>query len=64
LQLTVRGADSDAIHFHGKKKKLLWKSMATNILQNVFCVQQKKETHTGLKQRKSEYMKTSGELTL
>jgi len=43
-----------AIEFLSRKKKKLWKSMATvnclitNILQNVFfCVQQKKETHLG-----------------
>jgi len=39
---------------------LLWKSMVPNclipiILQNIFlCVQQKKETHTGLQQLKDE----------
>ncbi len=44
-----------AIDFHSMEKKILWKSMATvnclvtNILQNIFfCVQQKKEAHTGL----------------
>jgi len=43
-----------AIDFHSRKK-ILWKLMATvnclvtNIIQNIFfCVQQKKETHTGL----------------
>jgi len=39
---------------------LLWKSMAyinclvTNILQNILCVQQKKETHTGLEKLEGE----------
>ncbi len=39
---------------------ILWKSMATvnclvtNILQNIFCVQQKTETHTGLEQLQGE----------
>ncbi len=49
-QLTV------ATDFHSmEKNKILWKSMATinclaaNILQNIFCVQQKKLIHTGLK---------------
>ncbi len=35
--------------------------LITNILQNTcifFCVQQKKETHTGLEQLKREYMMT------
>jgi len=42
-------------------KKILWKSMGsinclvTNGLQNIFfCVQQKKETHTGLEQLEGE----------
>jgi len=38
-----------AIDVHSREKKILWKSMATVIRQNIFlCVQQKKETHTGL----------------
>jgi len=28
--------------------------LATNILQNIFCVQQKEETHTGLDQYERE----------
>jgi len=33
--------------------------LVTNILQNIFfCVQQKKETHTGLKQLEGEEMMT------
>ncbi len=43
------------------QQKIQWKSMATvnclvtDILQNIFfCVQQKKETHTGLEQVKGE----------
>ncbi len=50
---------------HAKKNmmtydSILWKSMATvnclvtNILQNIFCVQQKTETHTGLEQLQGE----------
>ncbi len=45
-----------AIDFHCIFFFILWKSMATsnylipNILQNIFCVQQKKETDTGLEQ--------------
>ncbi len=41
-------------------KKILWKSVATsnclltNILPNIFCVQQKKETCTGLEQHEGE----------
>jgi len=49
-----------AIDFHSRKK-ILWQSTATvscldtNILQNIFfCVQQKKETHTGLEQHEGE----------
>ncbi len=43
---------------------ILWKSMATvnclviNILQNIFCVQQKKETQTGLEQLQGEQKMT------
>jgi len=39
------------------EKKILWKSMEPKIfvLQNIFlCVQQKKETHTGLQQFEGE----------
>ncbi len=43
------------------KKRILWKSLATSsclvthILQNIlFCVQHKKEMHSGLKQLESE----------
>ncbi len=45
-----------SIDFYSKH----WKSMGTvkwlaaNILQNIFCVQQRKEIHTGLKQIESE----------
>ncbi len=49
-----------AIDFHSMEK-IPWKSMATsnclftNILKNtLFCVQQKKETHTGLEELESE----------
>ncbi len=41
-------------------KKIHWKSMATsnclviNNIQNLFCVQQKRETHTGLEQLEGE----------
>jgi len=61
-----------------KKKKIPWKWMGgvnclvTNILQNIlFCVQQKKETRTGLEQHKGEQidkqmteLKFLGELSL
>ncbi len=51
-----------SIYFHIKKKShTIWKSVATvnclvtNILQNnVFCVQQKKETRTGLEELEGE----------
>jgi len=48
------------IDLHGRKK-ILWKSMGSinclvpNILQTIlFCVQQNKEIHTGLKQLEGE----------
>ncbi len=51
-----------ATDLHSAEKQKLCKSMAiisnclvTNILQNIFfCVQQKKETHTGLAQHEGE----------
>ncbi len=59
-----------AIEFHSILS-LLWKSMATvnclvtNFLKNIFfCVQQKKETHTGLEQLEDEYISFLGELFL
>ncbi len=49
------------IDFYSVGEKILWKSMdtviclVTNILQNIFfCVQQKKESHTGLEQLETE----------
>jgi len=41
----------------------LWKSIVfncfiTDILQNIFCVQQRKETHTGLEELWGEEMMT------
>jgi len=49
------------IEFHSRKKKIQWKSMrplnclVPDILQNIFfCVQQKIEIHTGLKQLEGE----------
>jgi len=42
--------------------------LLTNILQNIFCVQQNKEIHTGLEQLEGEYMMKEfsflGELSL
>ncbi len=50
-----------ATDLHSTEKQKLCKSMAisnclvTNILQNIFfCVQQKKETHTGLARHEGE----------
>jgi len=30
--------------------------VVTNIIQNIFCVQQKNDTHTGLEQHKGEWV--------
>ncbi len=52
----VNNETVEDVDFHSTEK-ILWKLMATinclvtNILRNIFfCVQQKKETHTGLNQ--------------
>ncbi len=44
-----------AIALHSNNDTMEVNCLITNILQNIFfCVQQKKETHTGLKRHKGE----------
>jgi len=42
------------IDFHYIKTMGYINCLVTNILQNIFCVQQKKEIHTGLDQLEGE----------
>ncbi len=49
---TVGNSFTATIDFHSREK-ILWKSVATIILQNIlFYVKQKKEIHSGLEQQK------------